>query len=44
MLSLNNLRAKLQWRNDMFISVTTLRKIMRNELSLRFKKVKQLAP
>ena len=44
LLTLNKLRIKLQWRNDMFISVTTLRKIMRNDLGLRFKKIKQLAP
>ena len=34
LLTRARLRIKLQWRNDMFISVTTLRKIMRNDLGL----------
>lgn len=44
MLSLGRLQKKLKEETEIICSVTTVRKIMRNELGLRFKKVKQLAP
>ena len=44
MLSLGRLQKKLKEETEIVCSVTTVRKIMRNELGLRFKKVKQLAP
>ena len=44
MLSLGRLQKKLKEETEIICSVTTVRKIMRNELGLRYKKVKQLAP
>ena len=44
MLSLGRLRQKLREGDEFDCSVTKLRQIMRQELSLRFKKIKQLAP
>ena len=44
MLSLGRLRQKLREGDEFDCSVTKLRQIMRQELSLRFKKIQQLAP
>ena len=44
MLTLSRLRKKLCDETELDYSVTTLRKIMRRELRLRFKKIKPLVP
>ena len=44
MLSPARLRKKLKEETELDCSVTQLRWIMRIELGLRFKKIKQLAP
>ena len=44
MLSLGRLRQKLREGDEFDCSATKLRQIMRQELSLRFKKIQQLAP
>ena len=44
MLTLSRLRKSLSEDSSLDYSVTTLRKIMKHELGLRFKKIKPLAP